>query len=349
MFEDMTFDVIINRMLDRISDDLDKREGSIIYDALAPAAAELQQLYMNLDLAMQETFAATATRTGLILRAAEIGLLPNDATYAVRLGIFTPSDLEVPIGSRFNLDDLNYTVTKKVGDGEYQLTCETAGEAGNYDTGTLVPIDYIDGLKTAVLSDVLIVGEEEESTEDFRTRYFSAINNEVTEGNVAQYVTWCDAYQGIGRCKIFPLWNGANTVKVSILNSDNGIASQTLIDEFQEYLDPDSEGKGNGVAPIGAMVTVSTATAKTIYVSASVVLKSGYSGTADLDQAVTDYLSGLAYTGTTVSYLSVASALLNCDSVDRISSLKVNDGTADIELADEEIPIFGTGTWEVAG
>ena len=37
----MTFDYIMNRMLESVRDTVDKREGSIIYDALAPAAAEL--------------------------------------------------------------------------------------------------------------------------------------------------------------------------------------------------------------------------------------------------------------------------------------------------------------------
>ena len=41
MYESQTFDVILKRMLDRVSSSLDKREGSIIYDAIAPTANEL--------------------------------------------------------------------------------------------------------------------------------------------------------------------------------------------------------------------------------------------------------------------------------------------------------------------
>lgn len=37
--DEMTFDYIMNRMLESVPDTVDKREGSIIYDALAPAAA----------------------------------------------------------------------------------------------------------------------------------------------------------------------------------------------------------------------------------------------------------------------------------------------------------------------
>lgn len=35
MFEEYDFDTLLNRMLSNVSDDLDKREGSVIYDAVA--------------------------------------------------------------------------------------------------------------------------------------------------------------------------------------------------------------------------------------------------------------------------------------------------------------------------
>ena len=41
MYEEMTFEAILERMLNRIPDSLDKREGSVIYDAIAPAALEI--------------------------------------------------------------------------------------------------------------------------------------------------------------------------------------------------------------------------------------------------------------------------------------------------------------------
>ena len=44
--DEMTFDYIMNRMLESVPDTVDKREGSIIYDALSPAAAELVKCYM---------------------------------------------------------------------------------------------------------------------------------------------------------------------------------------------------------------------------------------------------------------------------------------------------------------
>ena len=48
MYEEQTFDAIMQRMLERIPDTLDKRESSPVYMALAPAAVELASLYVDL-------------------------------------------------------------------------------------------------------------------------------------------------------------------------------------------------------------------------------------------------------------------------------------------------------------
>ena len=61
MYENMTFDSIMQRMLDAVPDTIDKREGSVVYDALAPAAIELQNLYIELDVVLNQTFVDTAT------------------------------------------------------------------------------------------------------------------------------------------------------------------------------------------------------------------------------------------------------------------------------------------------
>jgi len=42
---------------------------------------------------------------------------------------------------------LNYYVSADRGSGKYEITCETAGEAGNDYTGTVIPIEYVDGLE----------------------------------------------------------------------------------------------------------------------------------------------------------------------------------------------------------
>lgn len=350
MFEDQTYEVILQRMLNRVPNDLDKREGSIIWDALSPAAAELAQAYIEIDSIISETFAGTASRTFLIRRAAEQGMTPFPATRATLKGVFKDANnvaFNVPIGSRFNLDDLNYIVVEAINTGEFKVECETVGEIGNQTLGFMTPIDYIDGLGSAELTEVLIYGEDEESTEDLRSRYFIEISKRSQDGNVAQYLAWAAAYPGIGKSKVFPIWNGANTVKVSILNVNNGVATQALIDEFQEYLDPNSEGLGNGIAPIGAIVTVTTAMAIALNVYLEVELSSGFVEATGVQAAIEKYFSDISYSKNTVSYLGLAGKIMDVESVERLVSFTINSGTLDVPLSSEQIPTLGTFTCQV--
>lgn len=175
---------MLQQRLDMIDDDIDKREGSIVFNALAGNSVEAQLLYIALDSILNETFADTATRDKLIKRAAERGLIPEPATKAKLKGRFNKN---VPIGSRSSLDDFNYIVIEKIIDNEFVLECESEGNEGNLYLGPLIPIEYIDGLTTAELTEVLIPGEDEEDTESFRTRYFNTFDSTAFDGNRKDY------------------------------------------------------------------------------------------------------------------------------------------------------------------
>jgi uncharacterized phage protein gp47/JayE len=159
---------------------------------------------------------------------------------------------------------------------------------------------------------------------------------------------WCNEYDGIGNYKIFPLWNGENTVKVSILSASNRAASADLIAEFQEYLDPNIQGMGNGVAPIGAFVTVTTATEVPISISATVKMKDGYTDTSAIDKALTDYFAQVAYEKSLIAYMNIGATILNAEGVDFVTNLTVQGGTSDVNLGVEEIPTLGSVNWTVS-
>lgn len=206
MYESATYEVILQRMLDRVSNKLDKRPGAVIWDTHSPTAIEFQVLYIELDQIYKETFGDTASREYLIKRAKERGLSPYPASCAVLRGEFTPSTIDV-LGKRFNRDKLNFIVTAKISDGVYQVTCETAGEVGNQYLGSLIPIDYIDGLETATLTEVLIPGEDEEGTEEFRARYYNSFNDLAFGGNLTDYQNKVKALPGVGDVKVTRVWN----------------------------------------------------------------------------------------------------------------------------------------------
>ena len=206
MFESETYESTLDRMLGRVSDKFDKREGSIIFDTLSPTALEFQFLHLNLERVIKEAYGDTASREFLILRCKERGIKPYAATKAVLRGEFTPDNIDVS-GKRFSIENLNFTVTEKITDGVYKVECETAGRAGGQYLGAMIPIDYIGGLQTAQLTEVLIPGEDDEDTERLRERYFNSFAAQSFGGNAADYLDKVNAISGVGGVKVIRNWN----------------------------------------------------------------------------------------------------------------------------------------------
>lgn len=348
-YEDITYEVILQRMLDRIPNNMDKREGSIIYDALAPAAVELQLMYIELDTILKETFADTAQRDYLVRRVAERGIEPYPATYAKLKGIFTPASLNIPIGSRFSCNELNYVVISKIQDGEYQLQCETLGVSGNRNFGDLIPIDYIQGLETAKLNELLIPGEDEEDVEQLRQRYFTSFETKPYGGNKKDYIQKTNEIPGVGSTKVTPVWQGGGTVLLTILNSEFNKASNALIKTVQEEIDPTKDGTGLGIAPIGHMVTVNTVEEIAINIKATFGFDEGYNFNSlktTIQNVISNYLLELRkkwanQSNTVVRISQIETRILQIEGIIDIQNTKINNSTSNLTLTEYQVPIFG--------
>ena len=351
MYENVTFESIMEDMLSRVPSTMDKREGSVIWDALAPAAVELQNLYIELDTVLNETFADTASLYYLVKRAAERGIVQTKASQAVLQGEFTPANLEVSIGSRFSCEDLNYIITEKISAGVYKLMCETAGTEGNRNFGTLIPIDYIAGLETAELTGLLIPAEDDEDVEHLRERYFNSMTSQAYGGNIADYKEKTVAIDGVGGVKVTPVWNGGGTVKLTIINSEFKVPSDDLIDVVQNEMDPVGHGgEGFGLAPIGHVVTVVGVRSRAINVTTNITYQSGWnweSAKTYILDAVDQHFHELCEAwdeseNLVVRISQLESKILACEGVLDISGTTLNGSTSNLSLDTDEIPVRGT-------
>lgn len=395
MYEGITYETILDRMLSRVSNQFDKREGSVIFDTHSPTAIELQILYLELDTILKEAYGDTASREFLIRRCAERGITPYEATQAVLKGEFTPTNIEL-IGKRFNIGESNFVAVEKIADGVYKMQCENAGIIGNQQLGVMLPIEYIDGLETAVLTEVLIPGEAEEDTEDLRKRYFASFSEKAFGGNVQDYLEKTNAIAGVGSTKVTRVWNGdiqpavmipnakvkawyaeikktvstevlnwlsavytaaeqkklttGGTVLLTIVNSDYGIASDTLIQTVQNTIDPPEQaGNGYGLAPIGHVVSVKGAVGVPIAVKAKITFDTGYSWSNlqnSIDAAIESYLLELRKSWADTSYLivrvsQIETRLLGISGIIDIDDTQINGSTDNVTLGAYEIPIFG--------
>ncbi|GIQ70774.1 phage tail protein [Xylanibacillus composti] len=353
MYEHMTFEHILQRMLSRVPNDIDKREGSIIYDALAPAAFELAQMYMELNLIMDLSFVDTASGDYLTRLTAQVGVNRRPATRALRRGIFVGQNsapIDVPIGNRFSIAGVAYTVLSREMFGQYVLECEQPGVIGNQYFGVMLPVDYVTGLVRAELTEVLVPGEDEEADEVLRQRYYEEVNNPPFGGNVAQYKQIVNAIDGVGATKVFPTWQGGGTAKCTIIAADWSVPSPQLLDEVQEIIDPTPQGKGLGQAPIGHEVTIAGVTEHTISIETTLSLASDMTPgqvQADVEEVIAAYLLELRQNWAQQQQLIVRTAqidarILTVPGVEDVEGTEINGDAANLTLGEDEIPMMGS-------
>lgn len=332
----------------------DKRETSMIYQATAANTAETVQMLATLQAYENEIYPDTASRENLILKARERGLSPYEATFAIRQGEF---NIDVPIGSRFSAEQYNYEVIEKIDDGVFKMQCETAGEVGNFETGTLIPIEYIDGLTTAELTDVLIPGEDEEDTEAFRKRYFDSFQSVAFGGNRADYKDRIGKLPGVGGLRVYRAKYGGGTVGVTIIDSQFNKPTQQLIDLVQQAVDPlDAQGEGVGLAPIDHIVTISGVDEMVVNFASNFTLQSGWTFAdirPDVERVLDSYFKELAEewaqavtkqeddTGLVVRISQIETRLLGVTGVIDIADTTLNGVPSNLELDKEAIPVRG--------
>lgn len=371
-----TYDYILTEALSKVPDNVDKREGSIIRDALSPCCYEAAKHILYLADIIEQTYIETANGLWLDGRVIEGGVTRDPATYAKKLGVFkTQLDepCQISIGQSFStVGDtiLNYTAvqvyTNEDGDvvpGSYIMQCNTVGSVGNSYIGRIVPNDYIEKLASAEITTLLYPGEEEESDDSLRERFLANLMKTAFGGNIAQYRQWAKEIPGIGGVQVYPVWAGGGTVKLSIIDTDYNSCSSEFCQTILEKFDPENSGGetglGLGIAPIGHKVTVSTPLPRTINVSGKITLLPGYKLETLLPQiklALEEYLLSLRQAWensddennySVIVYLGrINFAILNVKGVSSAYELQLNGTDTDIRLTEtsslQEIPVLGT-------
>lgn len=381
--EQYTYEYLMELALSYVSDDKDKREGSVVYDCLAPFCQLLAAGAMLLKNFYTQTYAPTATGEDLDNRVAEQGITRYPATYAVKkitLKDANGNPIIAPIGARFSTvsdtNPINYSITAEyeedgaVVPGSYEATCEESGVIGNQYSGNLINITFIQGIAFANMTSILVPARDEETDEELRERYFEVLNQKAFGGNIADYRTKVMSLfeASVGAVQIYPTWNGGGTVKLSIVDPTYGPCSPEFIASVQNAIDPENaqgvKGTGLGIAPIGHNVTVDTPDEVTVNISAHVTLQVGYDlGQVEpiVTEALLNYVKALKQSWADSSDLNVyscdifvarvTSAIINVPGIANVTEVKLNGKAEDIILIQsgelQQLPKLGEVTLNV--
>lgn len=291
--DDNTFEKILNRCLanDRLVD-IDKRVGSIIYDALAPVCLELAEAYVKMDILEEQTYLMTATGNNLDKRVYDYGISRRKATRALRIGEFKQYkvdsqgnyvldennqkiliDMEIETGVRFSIPEnaeITYEYIGKI-DGYKILECEQLGTQGNEHLGTILPLTPILNLAQANIISTYKPAEDDETDTELRTRAVANLNYGAFGGNIQDYIERVNAIDGVGQTKVFPAWQYNGSVLLSVVDPLYNPITNEFAQNLKEQIDPeDSTGQGIGIAPIGHYVTITTPTRQDVDVALSI-------------------------------------------------------------------------------
>jgi len=337
---------ILSRLLSGISDEFDKTVGSFFYDIDKPVSDEIAQISNRTEQILKNGFALTATGIYLDTKVAEQGIVRKTATNSVVnvTVVGTPESI-ISSGDKVASDTLIFTITEaaildETGTVTVSAKCDTPGRIGNVPVGAInrFPVT-LPGLVSVTNETPAEDGFDEETDDELRKRYFEKVSLPATSGSKYHYIMWAKEISGVGDAKCLPLWNGNGTVKVIIINADKGTASDELINEVAEHIEEQR--------PIGAEVTVESATPLVIDISVSLVLANGVdmeTARKKITDSITKYLQKNAFSGAYVSYAQIGGCILSCDEVNDYSDLLLNGGNDNIQIGETEVPTLGVIT-----
>ena len=341
LFSEQTYETLIKRILENTkANNLDIREGSVSFNLLAPLAEELAKAYISMGDILNLAFIEDTFDEYLDKRVNEFGIyrkLGGKASGAIKV---TGSDGTFIGNSTILMSNgLEYIVLNDIVLPNEDILYVEATDIGykyNLPAGsTFEFVNPIRGVTSLTNETAFENGIDVETDEELRERFKYMIQNPRTSGNVNDYKAWALECDGVGKVKVFPLWNGNGTVKVLIVGNDNLPCSTDTINEVKTYIEEKR--------PIGATVTVETPVLVELIFDIIIKSNSDYSLNDIKDQiqvALNEYIDSLEEED--VIYVKAFSAVGDLEYVEDIISFKINNDIKNITIDDYKIPIVKT-------
>lgn len=344
----MTYEEYLTAMLARLPDSYQKTPGFPVYDiisACAIAAVEISdeisdaksKLYLD-NLSGDELDSYVRDRSGL-------ERIDGDFAYG---SVTVYGNGEIPAGTLFSTSSgLTFESTETVyitDEGEVSICAADMGSLYNVaeNTVTRFPVT-VQGLTAVTNPKAVTGGADRESDESLRERYREKMSEPPINGNIYAYREWAMSVDGVGGVKVIPLGHGPGTVDIKIVNASGAEPSEDLVKAVQDYIDPGSTGKGQGVAPIGAACLVEPAAFTAYDLKGEVILDGSREEDevdAELKRSIGQVFSE-AFSDNVLRYSSVVEAIMHTAGVKRFTTISLGGGYTDISLEDNTAAKLG--------
>ena len=341
MYEDRTQAAIKEEILSQLRETVDIREGSYTDDMARGVAYMMSAWYERWNRMIPIAFVDETSGIYLDKRAAEYGIYRKEGTKAVaavtvsgQIGAVVPEGgvFATPGGLRFLAEE---AVTLEGETAEVEVRAEEPGSAWNVPEGAISVVgSSMRGIRS-VYGGAAEGGTDPEDDKSLFARLVARRTRPATSGNVYHYEEWALETPGVGAARVFPLWQGAGTVRVVIVDAEYAPPAEDIVRACNEHIQQ--------MRPIGASVTVDGAAALPVTVAARVILD-GSAQPVDVQKAfkdaLTDYVGSVVFKSDVLRYNRIGMRLLELEGVVDYEMLTVNGGTADISIADDQAPVL---------
>lgn len=339
-------------MLDNIPNEWNKIQGYPVYDITRGFAFGLEELHKKIEEIKRKQSVRNLSGSDLEKVIEErTGLTRKTGVKAVgRVKIVSGQGTVLKTDLFATENDIYFQSleAKDVTAGDYVLVeCTEGGLVGNVGAGTITVVPKtITGISQITNDEPTTGGYDTETDESLLERYFDRLRNPVNGVNANQYITWANSVAGVGGARCIPIWNGKNTVKVIIIGNDYKPASDNVVKLVQDYIDPNKNGDGSGVATIGAVTTVVSAKTTPIKVTIKGVKFSGDVNTlkAEIKDTIDRYIRQSAFNTDYVSIAKIGSLIIDIDGVTDFKELKLNDAHDSIQIENDSCGVL-SGVW----
>lgn len=350
-------DTIHQRMLSKAPADISTIEGDFFWSSTRPTAEEKAELVqVKLQNILRLAFPQTSYGIYLEYLGEFKGIFKNSATKSngtIKIIAAPGTDIEagkiaatVATESKpsVEFEILESKTVDASGIAYVTAKCNETGIIGNVPAGSITVLSTpINGVQSIVNEEDFTGGTEIEDEEHFRERLMQAEQEEALSGADSDYVKWAKEVPGVGFAYPISEWNGPSTVKVLILDKNGQPATQQLIDDVQNYIAPivpEGQNRG-GKAPVGAKVTIATATILNINVQANFVFVEGFNTNdviLNLKNKLVAYISTIELNGGVVFnaiHSIIGSMIINKEGISDFSNLLINGAVSNIQLVDQ--------------
>ncbi len=350
-----TQEQIVEEMLTDFATEIDNANISDASDIAIKAkvyAAQINGLYYNLEWLKTQLVPQTATGVFLDYHAEEKGVFRKQAekatgTLQFSRNIVDTVDRQIPAGTECS------TKPDKEGNAikfvtlvdavllEGSLLVDVAAEAinegiaGNVATNTITEMTAPPlGIDNVVNPLAFTGGSEKEDDDMLRERYLYACRNPENGGTKADYEKWAMSVSGVTSALCLPLNRGAGTTDI-VIASNNGIPSQSTIDEVQSLID--------SKRPIGCDAQAITPTTVSVDITLSVITQEGYQLAdiqTNINENITNYINSIGLGGI-VLINAIRNAIYDTEG---IYDFELTAPITNIELESTELAVVGNIT-----